>query len=56
MDIVNSHLNFNSKHHDKYKLALKLIRLAATTNSFSLEVVQKCQYCQLCVLRENSVM
>ena len=41
MDIVNSHLNFNSKHHDKCKLALKLIPLATTTNAFSLEVVQK---------------
>ena len=41
MDIVNSHLNFSSN---------------PTTNSFSLEVVQKCQHFQLCVnvLRENT--
>ena len=28
--------------------------LATTSNLFLLEVVQKRQYCQLCVLRENS--
>ena len=54
MDIVNSHLHFNSKYRDKCKFALKLIPLATTSNVFSLEFVQNCQHCQLGVLRENS--
>ena len=55
MDIVISYLNFNLKYHDKYTFVVKLISLANTCNLFSLEVVQKCQHCQLCVLRENSI-
>ena len=31
MDIVISYLNFNSKHHDKCKVALKFISLATTS-------------------------
>ena len=54
MDIVNSHLKFNSKHYDKCKFRLKLIPFEATSSVFSLEVVQSCQHCQLCALRENS--
>ena len=49
-----NHFNFNSKHHDKCKFALKLIGLLTVFNLFPLEVVQKCQDRQLCVLRENS--
>ena len=33
-------LNFNSKHYDKCKFALKLIPLVTTFNLLSLEVVQ----------------
>ena len=33
---------------------MKLIRLLTISNLFALEVVQSCQHCQLCVLRENS--
>ena len=40
MDIVINHLNFNSRHYDKYKIALKFIPLVATNNLFSLEVLQ----------------
>ena len=54
MDREICHFNYNSKHHDKCKLAVKLIRHLAVSNLFPLEFVQKCQYCQLCVLRENS--
>ena len=39
--IVISHLNFNSRYHDKCKFALKLFLLAIISNLFSLEVVQK---------------
>ena len=56
MDIVNSHLNFNSKHLDKCKFALKLIPIITVSNLFSVEVAQKCQHCQLCVLWENAVI
>ena len=45
----------NSKHHDKCKFALKFIQLSTIFNLFPSEVVQRCQYCQLCVLLENSV-
>ena len=48
MDIVINHPNFNSRHHDKCKVAVIFI---PTSNLFSEEVVQKCQ---LCVIRENS--
>ena len=39
IDIVNSHLKFNSKHRKKDKFALKLIPFATTSNVFSLEFV-----------------
>ena len=55
MDIVISHFNFNSKHHSKRQFALTFIPLVTTDNLFPLEFVQKCQHCQLRVLRENSV-
>ena len=55
MDRKINHFDYNSKHHDKYKSALKLIALLTIYNSFPLEVVQKYQHCQLYVLRENSV-
>ena len=50
MDKCISHLNINSKHHDKCKFALEFIAILTTLNFFSLEVVQKCQHGQLCVL------
>ena len=49
------HINKNSKHHDKCKFPLKLIRFLTVSNLFTFEVVQKCQCCQLCVLRENLI-
>ena len=52
MAIVTSHLNFNSKYHDKCKFSLKLIPLATTFTVFSFEVLQSYQ---LCALRENSI-
>ena len=54
-DAVISHINFNSKQHDKCKVALKLIHLATISNLFPFKVEQICQYCQLCVLLKNSV-
>ena len=33
-----------------------LIRFLTVSNLFTLEVVQKCQRCQLCVLREKSIV
>ena len=29
--------------------------MSTVSNLFALEVVQSCQHCQLCVLRENSI-
>ena len=55
MGTVISHITFNLKHNDKCKFALTFISLATTSNLFSVEVVQKCQHCQFCVLRENSI-
>ena len=54
MDIIISHLNFNSKHYGVCKFTLKLIPLVTISNLFSLEVVPKCQHCQLCVLWKNA--
>ena len=54
LDEEINHFNFNSKHHDKCKFALKLIWYLTVFKLFSLEVVQKCQCCQLCVLQESS--
>ena len=51
--IVINHFKFNSWHHDKCKVALKLIPLLTTSNLFWLEVVQ---IGQLCVIRENSIL
>ena len=50
LDEEISHFSFNSKHHDKVIFALKLIWLLTVYN---LEVAQKCQCCQLCVLRKT---
>ena len=49
MDVVINHLYFDLKHHYKCEFTLKLILLVITSNLFSLEIVQKCQHCQLCV-------
>ena len=38
------------------KFTLKFIRLLTVSNLFTLEDIQKCQRCQLCVVRENSHM
>ena len=46
---------YEFKAHDKCQLALKLIQLSTVSNLFPLEVVQKCQCCQLCVTRENLI-
>ena len=40
--------------YDKYKTTLKFIHLVLL-NVFSLEIIQKCQYCHLCILPENSI-
>ena len=53
MEINN--FNFNSKNHDKSKFSLKFIGLLSVCYLFLLEVVKKCQHCQLCVSRENSI-
>ena len=50
LDIEINPFNFNSKHYDKCQFSLKLIGLLTASNLFPLEVVQKCQHCQLCVL------
>ena len=54
LDKVTNYINFKSVHCDKYKSAKILIQLETVSNVFTLEVVQKCQHCQLCVLREHS--
>ena len=41
-------------NHDKWKSAFKFIHLVYLFNLFPLEVEQKFQHCQLCVLPENS--
>ena len=51
-----SHFNMNSNRHDKCQFVLKLIQLSTISNLLPLEVVQKCQYCKLCVLHENSTV
>ena len=47
-------IHFDSKYRIKYKFAPTFIQLVPNTNLFQFEVVQRCQYCQLCALRENS--
>ena len=39
LDIVISHINFISKHHDKCKCALKFVHLVTFPNLFPIEVV-----------------
>ena len=57
MDIAIIRLNFNSNHHVKCTLVVKLISLINASNLFSLEVVGKCQHCQLFVqLREKLIV
>ena len=48
-----SHFSFYSRYHDKCKFALKQIKLLPVSHLFSLEVVQKCQRCQLCVFEQK---
>ena len=40
LDVVISHINFNSEYHDKYEFALEMIQLVTISNLFPLEVVQ----------------
>ena len=48
-------LKYNSIYCDKCKFVLKLIRPLTVSNLFPLIVVQKCQYSQFCIVRENSI-
>ena len=48
-----NHLNLHSRYHDKCKFDLKLIWYSTIFNLFPLEVVQKYQRCQACVLWET---
>ena len=48
-------INYNSKYYGKFKFTLKLIRLLTVCNWYPLEVEQKCQHWQLCVLREKFI-
>ena len=50
---VVSDIYLDSKYHVKCKFASKFIQLVTITTLFPFGVVQKCQHCQLCVLREN---
>ena len=54
LDKVASYINFKLIHHDRYEFEKTLIQLVADSNLFPLEVVQKWQRCQLCVLWEKS--
>ena len=38
------HSDYNSKHYDKCKFDLKLIKFLTVSNLFPLEVVPKCQH------------
>ena len=49
--VVTSYMNFKSIHHDRYEFTKRLMQLVGASNLFALEVVQKCQHCQLCVLQ-----
>ena len=51
---VISHICFISMYHDQFQFVVKLFRFVIKSILFSLEAIQKCQRCQLCVLRENS--
>ena len=56
LDTAISHLELTSKHHGKYNFALKWIQFSTRSYLciFSVKGLQKCQSCQLCLLRENS--
>ena len=56
LDVVISHINFISKQYDKCKFVLELVLLGTIVNLFLLEVVQRCQHCQPCVIWENSIL
>ena len=56
IDRENDHISYNSKDHEKCKFTLKVLRYLTVSNLFTLEVIQKCQCCQLCVSRENSIV
>ena len=43
----------NSRHRVNCKFALNLIQFSTISNLYPLEVVPECQFCQLCVSREN---
>ena len=50
LDRETCDFNYNSKYYGKFKFTLKLIRFLTVCNWYPLEVVQKCQHWQLCVL------
>ena len=54
VDTIISYTYPDSRYHVKCKFASEFILLITITNLFPFKVVQKCQHCQLCVLRENS--
>ena len=55
-DASISHIYIILEHRDKCKLVGKFIQFLINANSIPLEIVQKWQHCQLCVLWENSIL
>ena len=53
VDTVVIYVYCDSKYDAKCKFSLTFSQLVTITNLFLFEVEQKCQHCQLCVLREN---
>ena len=53
LDTIISHINFHSVFNDQFQFEFKLIELVTVSILFSLEATQKCQYCQLCVIRKK---
>ena len=51
VDTVVSHIYFGSKYDVKCKFASTFIHLVTIANLFPLEIAERCQYYQLCVLR-----
>ena len=54
LDRKITNFSFNTKTYDKYKFTL--IQRLTVFNLFQLEVVQKCQYYQHCLLWKDSIL
>ena len=53
-DLISQKSDMNSRHHGKFQFSSKLNKFLVYVQFISIRCLQKCQFCEFCLLRENS--